>query len=85
MGRKKDHYRELASHHSQDDSSIVATVALVITGEGTHSCRGSTGIIDCPNVCIGQEPVLACAKLTGVVDKDALLGWGTSVIRGLTG
>ena len=64
----------LTEHHSQHDSSIVATVALVITGERAHSCRGSTGIIDSPNVCIGQEPVLACAKLTGVVEEGLRAG-----------
>lgn len=71
--------RELASQSiivSTIAPNIVATVALVITGERAHSCRGSTGIIDSPNGCIGQEPVLACAKLTGVVDKHVLLGWG---------
>lgn len=70
----------LTEHHSQHDSPIVDTVALVITGERAHSCKVSTGIFDTPNRCIGQEPVLSCAKSTGVVDKHVLLGWGREIL-----
>lgn len=72
----RSYCRELASQSiivSTIAPNIVATVVLVIKGERTH--RGSIGIFDSPNGCIGQEPVLACAKLTGVVEKHVLLEW----------